>query len=32
LSDYNCDVVQIISCLSPGHIKNEHCQPTPKDD
>ena len=32
LSEFNCDVVQIISCLYPGHLKNQLHQATAKDD
>jgi hypothetical protein len=32
LSEFNCDVVQIISCLYPGHLKNQLHQSTAKDD
>jgi len=32
LSDYNCDVVQLVSCLHPGYLKNQLHQALARDD
>jgi hypothetical protein len=31
-TDHRCDVVQLVSCLYPGHLKNQHHQATQKEE